>query len=134
MAWKKLSTSLLSTGLTDVSPLATEEVGKWTLMYHHTLKKANLSKITTYEYFNARENNDNLTIDLSGVTAAGTTNFYSPKEIKLDSLETTTDELFIYGLNSPNLTFPALRHASGINMEFDIESSTSPFSRLFTAI
>lgn len=118
--------TLKTTGLTDVSPLATEKVGKWSISDHASLKVADLSKITTYEEFSAVYNNKSLELVLSGVTSAGSTTLDTPKLVNLDSLETTTETLYISGYVASLLTFPALRHAAGIKMELEIKDLAFP--------
>ena len=112
--------TLKSTNLTDVSPLATEKVRKWSIPDHPSLKVADLRKITTYEQFAATSNNKTLEVVLSGVTAAGMTTLGNLKLVSLNSLETTTETIYISGYLDELLTFPALRHAAGINLELDI--------------
>lgn len=118
--------TLKSTNLTDISPLATEKVGKWSILDHPSLKVADLSKITTYEEFSATSNNKTLELVLSGVTAAGMTSLDNLKVVNLDSLETTTGTLYILGYLDDLLTFPALRHAAGIKMELEIKDLKFP--------
>ena len=108
---------LTGTGLTDVSPFATKKVDKWSLEGHASLEQANLSKITTYKKFSASNNAANLTIDLSGVTAAGSTSLDTLEDVNLELLESTTGELEVGNFYNPLLAFPALRHASKIDLQ-----------------
>lgn len=118
--------TLKSTNLMDVSPLATEKVGKWSISDHPSLEVAYLSKVTTYEEFSATYKNETLKLVLSGTTATGSTSLCNITLVNLGKLEYTTGTLSISSYINDLLTFPALRHAAEVKMELDIKHLEFP--------
>lgn len=124
------SISITSAGLTSLDGLVTEFADDWSLVLNAKLTQANLSQLTSYKSFTSRANNKLLSIDLSGVTAAGQSDFRDLGSVNLDALQTTTGKLLLLDVTASNVTFPALQNASAIDVEPGHGPHTVSFPRL----